>query len=102
MAYDMKQSGERISQLRIKNKLTQEKAANALNIDQSYYGRIETGKKGCSVDLFIQLSEFFHVSLDALILGMEPDIPQESERNVRLKADIADLIDRLAQLKEQL
>ena len=102
MAYDMKQSGERIRQLRIKNKLTQEKAANALNIDQSYYGRIETGKKGCSVDLFIQLSEFFHVSLDALILGMEPDIPQESERNVRLKADIADLIDRLAQLKEQL
>ena len=54
------------------------------------------------MDLFIQLSEFFHVSLDALILGMEPDIPQESERNVRLKADIADLIDRLAQLKEQL
>lgn len=54
------------------------------------------------MDLFIQLSEFFHVSLDALILGMEPGIPQESERNVRLKADIADLIDRLAQLKEQL
>ena len=46
MTYDMKQSGERIRQLRIKNGLTQAKTANALNIDQSYYGRIETGKKG--------------------------------------------------------
>ena len=60
MAYDMKQSGERIRQLRIKNRFTQEKAANALNIDQSYYGRIETGKKDvpwiCSYSLPICLT----------------------------------------------
>ena len=74
MNYNMKQSGERIRQLRIKKGLTQEKTANALNIDQSYYGRIETGKKGCSVDLFIQLAELFDVSLDYLILGRYCDI----------------------------
>lgn len=45
MNYDMKYSGERIRQLRIKSGFTQEKVANALNIDQSYYGRIETGKE---------------------------------------------------------
>lgn len=59
MNYNTKQSGERIRLLRIRAGLTQEKTANALNIDQSYYGRIETGKKGCSVDLFIQLAELF-------------------------------------------
>ena len=102
MNYDMKRSGAYIQNLRIQKGYTQGQMAKALNMDRSYLSRIESGAKGCSVDLFIQLSEFFHVSLDALILGMEPDIPQESERNVRLKADIADLIDRLAQLKEQL
>ncbi len=73
-----------------------------MNLNQSSLSRIELGNKGCSGDLFIPFSEFFHVSLDALILGMEPDIPQESERNVRLKADIAELIVQLTQLKEQL
>ena len=69
MHYDMKKSGERIHQLRIQNGFTQEKIANALNIDQSYYGRIETGKRGCPVELFVQLSVLFGVSLDYLILG---------------------------------
>ena len=102
MNYDTRRSGAYIQNLRIQNGYTQNQLAKTLNMDRSHLSRIESGTKGCSVDLFIQLSEFFHVSLDALILGMEPDIPQESERNVRLKADIADLIDRLAQLKEQL
>ena len=102
MNYDMKRSGAYIQKLRIQNGYSQNELARVMNLNQSSLSRIELGNKGCSVDLFIQFSEFFHVSLDALILGMEPDIPQESERNVRLKADIADLIDRLAQLKEQL
>ena len=99
MNYDMKQSGDRIRQLRINNSLTQEKVANALNIDQSFYGRIETGKKGCSVDLFIQLSILFGVSLDYLILGKY--LGQLSERTdvTQLKDDIEDLIDRLEKFK---
>lgn len=51
MGYDIKRSGERIRQLRIQNGYTQEKLAGVLNIDQNYYGRIETGKRGCSVDI---------------------------------------------------
>ena len=62
---------------------------------------IETGPKGCSVDMFIQLSEFFHVSQDALILGMKPDKSQETEHKMRLKANVTELIDQLAQLKAQ-
>lgn len=52
--------------------------------------------------MFIQLSEFFHVSLDALILGMEPDVALEAERKERMKADITEVIDKLTQLKAQL
>ena len=100
MDYNMAKTGERIRQLRIKSGLTQEKVANLLNVDQSFYGRIETGKKGCSVDLFIQLSAFFGVSLDYLILGkVLGDLPNEADLK-QLKTDIDDLIDQLERLKQ--
>lgn len=102
MNYDMKRSGVYIQNLRIQNGYTQNELAKAMNIDQSFLSRIEAGQKGCSVDLFIQFSEFFHVSLDALILGMESDTSQEIKRKARLKADITELIDQLAQLKAKL
>lgn len=97
MHYDMKECGERIRQLRIESGLTQEKVATELNIDQSYYGRIEAGKKGCSVDLFIQLSALFRVSLDYLILGKRPDMD-----TTQLKADIKNVIVQLKRLDRTL
>lgn len=97
MAYDIRQGGERIRHLRIENGFTQEQIADVLNIDQSYYGRIETGKRGCSVDLLIQLSDLFNVSLDYLILGKFGDnLPKESDV-AQLKSDIESL---MAQLKQ--
>ena len=102
MNYDMKRSGAYIQNLRIRNGYSQNELARAMNINQGSLSRIEFGRKGCSVDLFIQFSEFFHVSLDALILGMEPDATLETERNKRLKAEITKLIDQLMLLKEHL
>ena len=55
MDYNMKKSGERIRRLRINNGLTQEQVAEVLNISRSFYSRIETGEKGCSIDLFVQI-----------------------------------------------
>lgn len=55
MYYDIKRSGKRIHQLRIHNGYTQEAVAQALNIDRSLLSHVEAGKKGCSVDLLIQL-----------------------------------------------
>ena len=102
MNYDMKRSGAYIQNLRIQNGYSQNELAKAMNISQSFLSRIEAGQKGGSVDMFIQLSEFFHVSLDALILGMEPDMALETERRAHMKADITEVIDRLEQLKAQL
>ena len=102
MKYDMKRSGMYIHNLRIQNGYTQNEFAKVMNIDQGFLSRIETGQKGCSVDMFVQLSEFFQVPLDALILGAEPEVSPETKCRMRLKADITELIDRLARLKEQL
>lgn len=99
MNYDIKHSGERIRQLRIKNGFTQEKVANALNIDQSYYGRIETGKRGCPVELFIQLSDLFNVSLDYLIMGRTDSGKSKGIDAAQLKSDIAELVERLERFK---
>lgn len=98
MNYDMKRSGERIRQLRIQHKYTQETLAKKLNIDRSLLSHIEAGKRGCSVDLFVRLSVLFGVSLDLLILGKE----QPTKSRKMLKADVADLINRLEMFRATL
>ena len=96
MNYDMKKSGARIRQLRINSGLTQEEVATALNVDRSYYNRLEAGKKGGSIDLFIQLSELFHTSLDYLITGR---YLLESADGIQMKEDIEKLIEHLEHFK---
>lgn len=60
MYYNTKASGARIRELRLAKKLDQIELAELLNVSHGYIGRIESGKKGCSVDLLIQLSEIFN------------------------------------------
>ncbi len=98
MNYDTKECGKRIRQLRLESGLTQEKTASALNIDQSFYGRIELGKKGCSVDLFIQISALFGVPLDYLILGRHRGTLSKDADIAQLKAEIGNVIDLLEKL----
>lgn len=98
MYYDIKESGERIRQLRIQSRRTQEMLAKELGIDRSLLSHIEAGKRGCSVDLFVRLSDFFDVSLDLLILGKD----QHTRDKNMLRADIEELISRLELFKTAL
>ena len=71
-----------------------------MNVDRSFYSRIEAGKSGCTVDLFVLLSELFNVSLDYLILGRyNKDLVKDVERSL-LRGLIEDLIDHLERVKE--
>lgn len=93
--YDMKQAGLRIQRLRNQRGYTQEEFAKVLNIDRSNLSRIESGKRSCSVDLFVQLSDLFNVSLDYLILGYnKPDLAGYGNRK-QLKEDLGQLIEQL-------
>lgn len=102
MNYDMKRSGEHIRQLRIQNGYTQEKLAGELNIDRSLLSHIEAGKRGCSVDMLVQLSGLFHVSLDLLVLGKDQTVPSRAKDREILKTDIAELIRQLEAFKKRL
>lgn len=102
MHYDIKKSGERIRQLRTEAGYTQETLAKELSIDRSLLSHIEAGKRGCSIDMLVRISEFFNASLDWIVLGREDKALLTSRDNNLLKTDISELIDRLNALKEQL
>lgn len=98
MFYDIKKSGEHIRQLRKQSGYTQEVLAKKLGIDRSLLSHIETGARGCTVDMFIQLSEVFDVSLDLLVFGKE----RNSKGGDQLKNDIAQLITHLKSFEKKL
>lgn len=99
MNYDTKRSGERIRQLRIQNGYTQEEIAGLLNMDRSYYSRIESGKRGCSVDVLVHLSELLDVSLDYLVFGTNRCNTITTADKSQLKEDIITLIDHLEKFR---
>lgn len=69
MYFDIEESGKRIKELRLSHGMTQEELSKQLNVGVRYLRRIEKGICGGSIDLLIDISELFHVSLDYLILG---------------------------------
>ncbi len=94
MAYDIKQSGERIQKLRKQHGMTQEQLAIKLNISDRYLRKIETGDKGPSIDILVKISSLFGVSLDYIILGKQP---QDN-----LKRKLHTVIQNLSALAEEL
>lgn len=64
--YDRKKYGDRIRQLRIQNEYTQEELAEKLGIDTSLLDDLEAGKKECPVELVVQFSNIFGVTIDML------------------------------------
>ena len=71
MYYDQKESGKRIAALRKKNGLTQEELAQKMNVSYSFISKLELGYFGASVDILLELSSHFDVSLEFLVTGKE-------------------------------
>lgn len=102
MKYDMKESGARIRLLRTQSKYTQENLADILNIDRSLLSHIESGKKGCSIDLLVQFSELFRVSLDYLVLGIVHIDSTKTDGREQLRKEIGTMIDHLEMFRKAL
>ena len=69
MQYNTDECGKRIRHLRSMNSMTQMSLAAELNIRNESLSAIEYGRKAASIDLLIDIAQFFDVSLDYLILG---------------------------------
>ena len=88
--YNPIEVGERIRELRRKRNLTQEELAEQLNISPVSMCRIEKGSKGASIDLLVEITNYFKTSMDYLIFGKElselesllAGLPEEKKRRV--------------------
>ena len=89
--YDQKESGKRIAALRRQRGLTQEKLAGQLNISTSNLGKLERGLQSVSIDLLIEISEFFEVSTDYVLLGREVQVDAVKKK---IHALIQQLVER--------
>ena len=65
------ESGKRIKALRKEHGLTQEQLAEQLGVAANTIARIETGNRGISIDLAIELVVRFETTLDYIFLGRE-------------------------------
>ena len=95
MRYNMKESGKRIQELRRDRGMTQTQLAEYVGISSDNLGRIERGQQGVSIDLLIELADFFAVSMDYIALGrkMKVDV---------VKSMIRSAIDTLVKLERSL
>jgi len=63
-----------LRRLRKEHGLTQQQLADFLYMDRSAYAYYESGRTKASLDLLLQIAQFYHVSLSSL-LGEEPHEP---------------------------
>lgn len=71
MRFDVTACGKRIQELRKSQGFTQEQLAEKLRVTCKYIQRIEAGRAMGSIELLIDISVFFNVSTDYLLLGKE-------------------------------
>ena len=95
MRFDPVECGKRIKALREEKSLTQMELAEQICITTDHLRAIERGRRACSIDLLVDLSLFFEVTLDHLILGRTP-------ANEIIRAEILQAIGILQNIKNTL
>lgn len=58
--------GERLKELRLQKNITQQEAADALNISRSALGRFENDLQELSGDLVVRFADYYGISCDTL------------------------------------
>ena len=97
MLFDTKAFGFRIKMLRKCSGLTQEQLAEKLHISISHLAKIEIGRNAPSVDLVLEMAEFFGVTVDELLRG---DTGPECKLPVSAEVVLAKIAALLADLTE--
>lgn len=87
MSFNKDDYGSRIRSLRKNRGLTQEQLAEKLNVSTPYIAKIENGKQTGPVELAVQFSGFFQVSLDYLLTG-KGIVAEEQKRGLRIAINL--------------
>lgn len=73
----MKKLGMKLKILRSLKGFSQDDVANALDVDKSYYSKVERGLTNVTIIYLKHLAEFFKVELVELVNGDMSDLPFE-------------------------
>lgn len=74
--------GERMKQLRIENKLTQEELANKLSLSKSNISKYESNDVEPNIETLNKLATLFNVSLDYLLVKGTQRISEQVKENL--------------------
>lgn len=78
--YTMKDTADRIRQLRQRQGLSQEQAACYLGVSSDSLSRMERGRQSCPVEHLAAMGALYGVSMDYLILGSTPEPGMSRQR----------------------
>ncbi|MDR2419571.1 MAG: helix-turn-helix domain-containing protein [Treponema sp.] len=94
----------RFRSIRSKTGLSQKDFAATLDISQSAIAEIERGSREPSRNMMVALANKYHISLDWLLLGVEPTpggTAQDTEDVAALKKEISDLEGKIRDLEAE-
>lgn len=98
MYFDQVEFGKRVKRERIRLGFTQEALAERIGIGQIHMNAIERGRKGCSIDILLDLSEILEVSTDYLLSGRSPS---NEKTIIQLRGVIDDLTGILQNIEQK-
>ena len=93
--FNMKEFGTSLRKLRQACGKTQEELCEEIGVSDTHYRKIEAGTRTGSLELIVEMAEYFDVSLDYLLLG-------ETESNSKAKRDILAVMENLARIAREL
>ena len=95
MNFNQMEFGQRIKDLRIERSLTQQSMADILNISYEHYKKIENGSHGCSISLLLDISTYFEISTDFLLMGKSFGLLRTKNRLAEINMILEEVIKEL-------
>lgn len=63
--------GKKVKDLRVSNKISQEKLAELADIDRTYVADIESGKRNISITIIEKIAKAFNISISDIFRSIE-------------------------------
>lgn len=96
MYFNQKDFGQRIRELRRIQGKTQEELAADMNISYDHIKKIEMGIRACSIDLLLEFSTYFDVSIDYLLTGRDYESIRAKKRLEAMLGELTDIVREMA------
>ena len=90
MSFNQKEIGRRVNELRTGHQLSLDQLADAVRCTRDHLYRAERGepRHGFSIDLLIEIAQYFDVSLDYLVLGEAGNNYAVREELIRISMEL--------------